>query len=112
MPRHSSIFGLHPDSPAAISRRAILPLAAVLLTFAGTIAGRAAAFQTKVPYALLLDASSGQVLFEKRADRALILASHSFEIIREFCDRAMVLHAGAGVMYSDVNEALDVYTAL
>jgi capsular polysaccharide transport system ATP-binding protein len=51
-------------------------------------------------------------LFEKRADRALILASHSFEIIREFCDRAMVLHAGAGVMYSDVNEALDGYTAL
>lgn len=51
-------------------------------------------------------------LFEKRADRALILASHSFEMIREFCDRAMVLHKGAGVMYSDVNEALDVYTAL
>jgi capsular polysaccharide transport system ATP-binding protein len=51
-------------------------------------------------------------LFDKRADRALILASHSFEIIREFCDRAMVLHGGAGVMYSDVNEALDVYSAL
>lgn len=68
MPRHSSIFGLHPGSSAAISRRAILPLAAVLLMFAGTLAGRAAPFQTKVPYALLLDASTGQVLFEKRAD--------------------------------------------
>jgi capsular polysaccharide transport system ATP-binding protein len=51
-------------------------------------------------------------LFEKRADRALILASHSPELIREFCDRALVLHQGRGNMYSDVNEALEVYTAL
>src|SRR4030095_2358913 len=28
-------------------------------------------------------------LFEKRADRALVLASHSAELIREFCDSAM-----------------------
>jgi capsular polysaccharide transport system ATP-binding protein len=51
-------------------------------------------------------------LFEKRADRALILASHSAEMIREFCDRAMVLHDGKGTMYQDVNEALDVYAEL
>lgn len=51
-------------------------------------------------------------LFEKRGDRALILASHSPDLIREFCDRAMVLHRGHGRMYADVNEALDVYTAL
>jgi capsular polysaccharide transport system ATP-binding protein len=49
---------------------------------------------------------------EKRADRALIFASHSNELIREFCDKAMVLHRGGGVMYSDVDEALRVYTAL
>jgi len=30
-------------------------------------------------------------LFEERADRALILASHSAGLIREFCQRAMVL---------------------
>ena len=51
-------------------------------------------------------------LFEKRGDRALVLASHSPELIREFCDRAIVLHQGIGTIYSDVNEALDVYAAL
>jgi capsular polysaccharide transport system ATP-binding protein len=51
-------------------------------------------------------------LFEKRGDRALILASHSAELIREFCDRAMVLENGTGTVYSDVNEALDVYSTL
>lgn len=51
-------------------------------------------------------------LFEKRGDRALVLASHSPELIREFCDRALVLHQGNGTMYTDVNEALEVYTAL
>ena len=51
-------------------------------------------------------------LFEKRGDRALILASHSPELIREFCDRALVLHHGQGTIYSDVNEALEIYSAL
>ena len=51
-------------------------------------------------------------LFEKRGDRALILASHSTELIREFCDRALVLHGGRGTMYRDVNEALEVYAGL
>ncbi|MEA1071991.1 ABC transporter ATP-binding protein [Sphingomonas sp. LY29] len=51
-------------------------------------------------------------LFEKRADRTLILASHSAELIREFCDRAMVLHDGKGTTYGDVNEALEIYDKL
>ena len=51
-------------------------------------------------------------LFEKRGDRTLILASHSPDLIREFCDRALVLHQGLATEYADVNEALDVYAAL
>jgi capsular polysaccharide transport system ATP-binding protein len=51
-------------------------------------------------------------LFEKRGDRTLILASHSPDLIREFCDRALVLHQGHGRAYPDVNEALEVYSAL
>ena len=51
-------------------------------------------------------------LFEKRGDRALVLASHSPDLIREFCDRALVLHQGQATVYHDVNEALDVYEAL
>lgn len=51
-------------------------------------------------------------LFEKRGDRALIIASHSSEIIREYCNSALVLNKGKGQMYSDVNEALQVYDDL
>src|SRR3954454_180915 len=51
-------------------------------------------------------------LFDKRGDRALIFASHSPELVREFCNRALVLHEGQGTLYSDVNEALEVYSAL
>jgi capsular polysaccharide transport system ATP-binding protein len=51
-------------------------------------------------------------LFEKRADRALVLASHSAELINEFCDRALVLHLGKANLYSDVGEALKVYAEL
>lgn len=51
-------------------------------------------------------------LFEKRSDRALILASHNAATIQEFCTSAMVLHAGRGTMYTDLDAALDVYNAL
>jgi len=51
-------------------------------------------------------------LFDKRADRALVFASHSAELVREFCNRALVLDGGHGSVYTDVNEALDVYAAL
>lgn len=51
-------------------------------------------------------------LFEKRGDRALVFASHSPALIREFCDRALVLHQGRGTMYRNVDEALEVYAAL
>lgn len=51
-------------------------------------------------------------LFEKRADRALILASHSASLVKEYCNRAMVLKDGEGTMYSDVSEALEIYNAL
>ena len=51
-------------------------------------------------------------LFEKRGDRALVLASHSPDLIREFCDRALVLDQGEGTIYSDVNEALEIYSVL
>jgi capsular polysaccharide transport system ATP-binding protein len=51
-------------------------------------------------------------LFEKRGDRALILASHSSEVIREYCDRALVLHKAKGTVYTDVEQALSIYSAL
>lgn len=51
-------------------------------------------------------------LFEKRGDRALILASHSENIIREYCDRALVLHQGKGRVFDDVDVALKIYEDL
>lgn len=51
-------------------------------------------------------------LFEKRADRALILASHSAGLVKEYCSRAMVLNGGHGTIFSEVDEALAVYDAL
>ena len=51
-------------------------------------------------------------LFEKRGDRALVLASHSPDLIREFCDRAVVLHNAEATVYPDVDEALSIYEAL
>ena len=51
-------------------------------------------------------------LFEKRQDRALIFASHSADLVREFCERAVVLDGGLATPYDDVEEALDVYKEL
>jgi D-alanyl-D-alanine carboxypeptidase (penicillin-binding protein 5/6) len=58
-----------------IRRAILLPLQALLLVLVGTLAGRAATFQTKAPYALLIDDSTGAVLFEKKADAAVAPAS-------------------------------------
>lgn len=51
-------------------------------------------------------------LFEKRQDRALILASHSEHLVREYCDRALVLDKGQGIEYDDITTAISVYGAL
>ena len=51
-------------------------------------------------------------LFEKRGDRALILASHHEDIIRQYCDRALILHQGKGRVFDDVELALKIYEDL
>ena len=51
-------------------------------------------------------------LFDKRRDRALIIASHSYDIVREYCDCALVLDDGHGTLFADVNDALRVYSTL
>ena len=48
-------------------------------------------------------------LFEKRQDRSLIFASHSADLVREFCNGAAIIHEGGARMYDDVEEALDRY---
>jgi capsular polysaccharide transport system ATP-binding protein len=51
-------------------------------------------------------------LFEKRADRSMILASHSTEVVREYCNRAVIIDKGNATIYDDVHQAVDIYSAL
>ena len=51
-------------------------------------------------------------LFEKRADRAMVLASHSIDVVREYCNRAVIIDRGMATAYEDVNQAVDIYGAL
>jgi capsular polysaccharide transport system ATP-binding protein len=52
---------------------------------------------------------SHEELFEKRADRSMILASHIGDIVRAYCSRALVLHRGRGKVFDDLGLALDIY---
>jgi capsular polysaccharide transport system ATP-binding protein len=51
-------------------------------------------------------------LFDKRQDRTMILASHSTDIVRQFCNRAVIIHRGRADSYDNVDEAVDIYSAL
>ena len=51
-------------------------------------------------------------LLEKRRDRTMVLASHSTELVREFCNRAVVIHEGAVTEYADVSEGVEAYSTL
>jgi capsular polysaccharide transport system ATP-binding protein len=55
---------------------------------------------------------SYEELFEKRADRTLILASHSPEVVRAYCSRALVLHRGRGKTFDDLELAIAIYSDL
>jgi capsular polysaccharide transport system ATP-binding protein len=50
-------------------------------------------------------------LFDRRADRALILATHDASFVREICDSAIVLVGGKAHYHDNVDEALEVYKA-
>lgn len=51
-------------------------------------------------------------LFEKRSDRTLFLASHGIDIVRNFCDRAIVLEEGKAHEFDDIETALRLYDSL
>jgi capsular polysaccharide transport system ATP-binding protein len=55
---------------------------------------------------------SREELFEKRADRSLILASHIGEVVRSYCTSALILHRGRGKIFADIDLALDIYDGL
>jgi len=51
-------------------------------------------------------------LLERRRDRTMILASHSTELVRELCNRAVLIHNGQATLYDDVNLAVETYANL
>lgn len=53
-----------------------------------------------------------QELFEKRADRAMIIASHDMHTIREICNRAILLKNGIAISLDAVEDAVDMYERL
>lgn len=51
-------------------------------------------------------------LFEHRRDRAMIFVSHDQNIIRQYCRSALVLKAGRGRVFDDLELALNIYATL
>lgn len=51
-------------------------------------------------------------LFERRAHRTFLMASHDMHLIGDLCSRALVIESGKAKMFEDVAEAIDVYTWL
>lgn len=51
-------------------------------------------------------------LFERKKDRTMILASHSMDAVRSFCNRGVVLHEGHASVFDDVENAIAQYSSL
>jgi capsular polysaccharide transport system ATP-binding protein len=57
-------------------------------------------------------ARSRYEVFEKRADRSMILASHIPEIVKQYCSKALIIHHGRAKMFEDLDLAAEIYHAL
>ncbi len=51
-------------------------------------------------------------LFERRADKAMIMAVHATAFVESFCNKALVLKNGRGRVFSDVGLATRIYGTL
>lgn len=51
-------------------------------------------------------------LFDVRAHRTFIMASHDMELLRTHCDRAIIVERGRAKMFDDISVAIDIYSGL
>jgi len=51
-------------------------------------------------------------LFEKRADRAMVIASHDMHTIEQICDRAVIIKDGVAHEFETVTDAIAAYDVL
>jgi capsular polysaccharide transport system ATP-binding protein len=56
--------------------------------------------------------ASQRELFDRRRDRAFIIASHDVELIRSTCRRALVVEGGRVKWFDDIEAAIEIYSAL
>ncbi|WP_428061198.1 ABC transporter ATP-binding protein [Brevundimonas sp.] len=48
-------------------------------------------------------------LFEARANRAFVMASHNVALLTQYCTRALLIESGKSRMFDDIHEAIDIY---
>lgn len=53
-----------------------------------------------------------EALFEHRAHRAFLMASHDTNLIAHYCDQALIIEGGQAKLFDDIDEAVEVYTWL
>jgi len=51
-------------------------------------------------------------MFEKRQDRAMLIASHSPDFMKEFCSKAVIIDKGFVSIHDDINFAIEKYSML
>ena len=51
-------------------------------------------------------------LFEKRADRGMVIASHDMHTVKDVCNKAIIIDNGYANIYNNVDEAIDIYNLL
>ncbi|WP_299175237.1 ABC transporter ATP-binding protein [uncultured Brevundimonas sp.] len=51
-------------------------------------------------------------LFQHRAHRAFLMASHDVNLVTSYCDTALIIESGRAKLFHDVKEAVEVYTWL
>lgn len=51
-------------------------------------------------------------VFTERKDRSVMLAVHSVEVVRDFCDRTLLMKAGRGRIFDDMDLAARIYSSL
>lgn len=51
-------------------------------------------------------------MFERRQERSMLVASHSPDFIKNFCNKAVVIANGEASLYDDVGEAIHKYDRL
>jgi len=51
-------------------------------------------------------------LFERRANRAFMMASHDMRMISSLCDQALIIEGGRAKLFDDIGEAVEIYSWL